>query len=256
MKNVLLHTDLDHLQHYFKNTVQVSLFSNCNEAEQLTSQISFDVCLFVCNQQSDETVELADFLHQHSFSTKIIAVGDCRQSAVISLLEHAVDVYIGRPCSDLEIIIRVKKAFLIEKKFQQETLHFNYATLKLGSRKVQFRDSDTTYQLSEKEIGLLHCLMLHPNQVIKRERLAYWIWGIDADYMSHGTLDVYIRRLRSKIGDHGAQIETVRGYGYVFNYQSETDLKYPKLEDKVPDTADNTHPPKHQPATAIGGGYY
>ena len=72
--------------------------------------------------------------------------------------------------------------------------------------------------LTYKEFELLSLLMQNRNIVLERDRLLNEIWGYDFDGETR-TIDVHIRTLRSKLGDAGACIKTVRGIGY-------------KLEDK------------------------
>jgi two component transcriptional regulator, winged helix family len=56
--------------------------------------------------------------------------------------------------------------------------------------------------------------MRHPGQALRREDIIENIWDFDFDSMSN-IIDVYINRLREKIGDKNGQvIETVRGVGY------------------------------------------
>jgi two-component system OmpR family response regulator len=66
--------------------------------------------------------------------------------------------------------------------------------------------------LSEREYALLVHLIRHAGQVCTREALLADVWEYDA---APGTniVDVYIRRLRSKLGDV-QKIETVRNVGY------------------------------------------
>ena len=49
--------------------------------------------------------------------------------------------------------------------------------------------------------------------VLSRDRLLNTIWGYDFDGENR-TVDVHIRTLRSKLGEAGSLIETVRGVGY------------------------------------------
>ena len=57
--------------------------------------------------------------------------------------------------------------------------------------------------------------MRHPNMVVTRTMLEEGAWNYDFDSMSN-IIDVYIRRLRSKINDEGEDslIQTLRGAGY------------------------------------------
>ena len=84
----------------------------------------------------------------------------------------------------------------------------------------------TTYQLFEaghpialtyKEYELLRFLMTHPGTVFNREQLLNRVWGYNY-YGGSRTVDVHVRRLRSKLSRSGhAYIETVRNVGYRFS---------------------------------------
>ncbi len=70
--------------------------------------------------------------------------------------------------------------------------------------------------LTYKEYELLRFLATNPDRVLSRETLLNRVWGYDF-YGGSRTVDVHIRRLRSKIEDrHHTFIETVRNVGYRF----------------------------------------
>ena len=71
-------------------------------------------------------------------------------------------------------------------------------------------------ELTFKEYGLLRFLAVNRDRVFSREALLNNVWGYDF-YGGARTVDVHIRRLRSKIEDrHTTFIETVRNVGYRF----------------------------------------
>ena len=70
--------------------------------------------------------------------------------------------------------------------------------------------------LTRKEFELLALLAANEGEILKREDLMMRIWSYSMEIRTR-TLDVHIRRLRAKIGEHGeACIETVFGVGYRF----------------------------------------
>lgn len=66
-------------------------------------------------------------------------------------------------------------------------------------------------ELSLKESALLGLLLSEPNRLVPRDVLIAELWGYETR-----SLDVYIRRLRKKLGGAGPQIETMKGVGYRF----------------------------------------
>lgn len=87
------------------------------------------------------------------------------------------------------------------------------------SAKLQGRALDLTY----KEFELLRFLAAHPARVFTREQLLSEVWGYDY-FGGTRTVDVHVRRLRAKLGEHESLIGTVRNVGYLFN-QAEDDAE-------------------------------
>ncbi|MBE0655095.1 MAG: response regulator transcription factor [Bacteroidales bacterium] len=68
-------------------------------------------------------------------------------------------------------------------------------------------------ELPKKEFNLLVYLTSRPSRVFTREEIFNHIWGSDV-FVSDRTIDVYIRKLREKIGNE--RIKTIKGVGYKF----------------------------------------
>ncbi len=84
---------------------------------------------------------------------------------------------------------------------------------------IDGRPLDLTYM----EYELLKFLASHPGKVFNRETLLSRVWGYDY-FGGARTVDVHVRRLRSKLGEeHAGLIQTVRSVGYSFG-QSRWDL--------------------------------
>ena len=69
--------------------------------------------------------------------------------------------------------------------------------------------------LTFKEFELLRFLVANPGRVFSREQLLSEVWGYDY-FGGTRTVDVHVRRLRAKLGDHESVIGTVRNVGYRF----------------------------------------
>jgi DNA-binding response OmpR family regulator len=69
-------------------------------------------------------------------------------------------------------------------------------------------------ELTYKEFELLRYLAQHPGQVFTRDQLLAQLWGEDF-FGGIRTVDVHVRRVRAKLGDHEHLIGTVRNVGYL-----------------------------------------
>ena len=91
--------------------------------------------------------------------------------------------------------------------------------------KVKGRTLDLTF----KEFELLKYLAQHPGRVFSRSQLLQEIWGYDY-FGGTRTVDVHIRRLRSKLGpEFESVIDTVRNVGYRFALNASTSKEDIKL---------------------------
>jgi len=70
-------------------------------------------------------------------------------------------------------------------------------------------------RLTRREFELLRYLVQNKNRVVSRDRLLERVWGYDR-LVETRSVDVHVGRLRGKLRDAGAQIETVIGLGYRF----------------------------------------
>src|SRR5262249_48753641 len=74
--------------------------------------------------------------------------------------------------------------------------------------------------LTAKEYALLEFLVLHRDHVVGREAIAEHVWDESFDPFSN-VIDVYIKRLRSKLESSGRRlIQTRRGEGYILSAQA------------------------------------
>ena len=81
--------------------------------------------------------------------------------------------------------------------------------------------------LTYKEFALLQFLVLREGQTVNREVIidALWAEG-DEDAPEARTIDVHIRRLRSKLGRYEDIVRTVRGVGYRFDRHADVTINY------------------------------
>ena len=73
---------------------------------------------------------------------------------------------------------------------------------------------EITHQLTGTEFRLLRYMMLNRGKILSKSNLSDHVYDQDSDRDSN-LIEVYVRRLREKIGNH--MILTKRGQGYVFN---------------------------------------
>ncbi|MGD0795255.1 MAG: response regulator transcription factor [Dehalococcoidales bacterium] len=128
-------------------------------------------------------------------------------------LNRNVDDFLATPYDSRELVFRINRllhgtdlANLEPIKGQGLTIDPDTCEVIVDGRKI-----DLTF----KEYELVKLLASHKGHVFTREALLDKIWGYDY-YGGDRTVDVHIRRLRSKIEHNHLYIETVRNIGYRF----------------------------------------
>lgn len=87
---------------------------------------------------------------------------------------------------------------------------------RLGGHTYQAAIAGRRLDLTYMEYELLRFLAARPGKVFTREDLLSRVWGYDY-FGGARTVDVHIRRLRSKLGEeHAGLIQTIRSVGYCF----------------------------------------
>ena len=135
-------------------------------------------------------------------------------------LDNGADDYITKPFGMLELISRIKAVLRRTSDNPSDyELHAGDITVNPGKHRVMVNGENVI--LTYKEFEMLCMLIESKGLVLSRNKLLESIWGYDFDGETR-TIDVHIRSLRSKLGESGNIIETVRGVGYKIGANYET----------------------------------
>jgi DNA-binding response OmpR family regulator len=128
-------------------------------------------------------------------------------------LDSGADDYLVKPFAIEELRARLRALLRRESDDKNGQLLIGDLVLDPSTHYVQ--RGDIAIDLTAKEYALLEYFMRNPNRLITREMAESHIWSYDFQTSSN-VVDVYIRRLRSKIDAPFEEklFETVRGAGY------------------------------------------
>lgn len=136
--------------------------------------------------------------------------------------ELGADDYIVKPYSIRELMLRVQAQLRRntndsdKNKATEDDDNITFKELLIDTSKHKVFLGDEKISLTAKEFTLLKHLVTRIDKVQTRDNLLDKVWGYDSSVTTR-TVDTHVKRLRSKLGKYGANIETIRGVGYIFN---------------------------------------
>ncbi len=122
------------------------------------------------------------------------------------------DDYLGKPFHVEELVVRIQALLRRSHDMPGETLRGGGLELDEERQQVRLPDGETV-DLTGTEFRLLRYFMLHPGRILSKSRLTEHVYEQDFDRDSN-LIEVYVRRLREKVGS--GLIVTRRGQGYLF----------------------------------------
>ena len=134
----------------------------------------------------------------------------------ITGLRLGADDYLAKPFAFEELLARIEALTRRAKQLKPSLpTKLVVADLVLDLDTMRVTRNGNLIPLTSKELAVLELLMSAPGRLYSRERILANVWGVNEDPLTN-IVDVYIRRLRSKL-DEGysvALIHTQRGLGY------------------------------------------
>ena len=129
-------------------------------------------------------------------------------------LDLVADDYLVKPFGMMEMISRIRAVLRrTEAGYKDKGKILQMGALELNPETYAVSADGERVQLTLKEHKLLRILMENPKRVFTRDQLLESVWGIEYAGETR-TVDVHVATLRTKLGQCGSYIETVRGVGY------------------------------------------
>lgn len=130
------------------------------------------------------------------------------EETIVKGLEVGAEDYVTKPFSTRELIARINKIILREKK----NLIISVKDIKFDIDKMVVYRDDNKIELTSLELKILHLLFININKVVTRNDIIDKIWEWTGNDINDNTVTVYMKRIREKIKTD--IIVTIKGIGY------------------------------------------
>lgn len=129
-------------------------------------------------------------------------------------LDAGADDYVVKPFHVRELLARLRS--VIRRTGSQRSSRYSSGSIVVDVRSRSVEIAGAPLELTAREFELLEFLVRNTGIALAREHIEEHVWGSRFESASN-VVDVFVGRLRRKLGDEGASIETLRGFGYRFN---------------------------------------
>jgi DNA-binding response OmpR family regulator len=220
MKRVLIVSDDTHTRAWVSHSVanldiQVS---ECGTGEMQKRLLEGDVGLVVLDggRSPDALGQIVERAASGGVDLRLLVLVEPEGLQTLRLPIRVSSDFLVRGGSSEELAARVRRLLWPgEEVTKQELVRIDDLTLNLATYQANLGGEpiDFTYL----EYALFAFLVTHPGRTYSREVLLRRVWGSDY-YGGSRTVDVHIRRIRSKVGaELSRRLETVRNVGYLWN---------------------------------------
>ncbi|MGI4863862.1 MAG: response regulator [Janthinobacterium lividum] len=132
----------------------------------------------------------------------------------VAAFEAGADDFIAKPIKPRALLSRLAAVVRRDQEPNTGVEAIDINGLRIDRTAFAVYQDGKKISLPKKEFELLAFLATTPHKVFSRDELLQNIWGNDVFVLAR-TVDVHVRKVREKVGDH--HIQTIKGVGYKFN---------------------------------------
>jgi two-component system alkaline phosphatase synthesis response regulator PhoP len=203
-----------------KEGFSVSSAYNGSDAIKEVQRVSPHLVLLDIMMPGMDGIETCERLKENPINENMMVVFLSARSedySQIAGFAAGADDYVNKPVKPKVLVSRIRAMLKRygSKPLQSEAKDhiLQFKDLSIDPEKYLVYSHGKEMMLPRKEFRLLQLLTSKPSRVFTRDEIFEQIWGTDV-YVGDRTIDVYVRKIREKIGDD--RIVTIKGVGYKF----------------------------------------
>lgn len=191
-----------------KEKYEVFLAHNTKETKKRIEENDYDLAILDVFLPDGNGFDLfEDYLKDKKIPTLFLTAKD-EENDIIRGLELGAEDYITKPFSSRELLVRIKKIMLRNKKNNR----IKVKDISFDIDKMVVYKNEKPINLTSLELNLLFLLFTRINKVVTREQIIDKIWDLTGNDVNDNTVTVYLKRIREKLDTD--IIITLKGIGY------------------------------------------
>ncbi|NCN45685.1 MAG: hypothetical protein COU63_03180 [Candidatus Pacebacteria bacterium CG10_big_fil_rev_8_21_14_0_10_36_11] len=193
---------------------QLTLVDSLKHFYQILEKETYDLCIMDRFVTDGDSIEAIEYIKELQPKLKCIYLS--KKTSLqdkISGLEKGADDYLAKPFSLAELRLKVKNMLQWDTLVKEEK-PFQLGEIEFFAETGCFITPEGEIYLRKREKDLVFCLIQAKGRTVSRNHLLRTLWTAEEEAQSN-TIDVYIRRLRKRLGKYQDIIQTRRGFGYL-----------------------------------------
>ncbi len=216
MNKILLVEDEEHLRQIVASYLRKENFTVIEAADGEEALVRFaedEYCLVVLDLMLPKLngFEVCSRIRNQSKVPVLILTARDGELDELRGFHCGADEYIAKPFSPDILMARIKSLLKRCDLLLENEVVLDHLTINYRQRTAQY--AGQRLMLTPKEFDLLYYLVNNKNIALSREQILDAVWGMDY-YGDVRTVDTHIKCVRSKLGDLGQKIKTIRKFGY------------------------------------------
>ena len=199
-----------------KEGYDVTTATSGKEAVELAKKIKPDLILLDVMMPEMDGIETCQEIRAiDDIKNTLIAFLSARGEdySQVAGLDAGADDYITKPIKPRLLVSRVKAILRRKAGIEDVNANEQEGDIRIDREKYLVYKEGQELSFPKKEFELLALLISKPGKVFTRDVILESVWGGEV-VVGDRTIDVHIRKLREKLGDH--YIKTIKGVGYKF----------------------------------------
>lgn len=190
------------------------------EVDAVWADGKYDLLILDVSLPDGSGFEICEKVRQTSKVPIIFLTASDEEVNIIMGLDMGGDDYITKPFKLGVLLSRINALLRRAGDFRQTDTEIHSNGLKAVLTQGKVYKNGELLDLTAGEYKLLCLFMQNPGMVLSKEQILENLWDHEGNYIDNNTLNVYIRRLRTKVEDNPSDpqmILTVRRMGYKWN---------------------------------------
>lgn len=185
----------------------VDVAKTIEESKKLDFKL-YDLIILDITLPDGNGFELCKYLKSRCDTPIMFLTAKDEEKDVVLGFDLGADEYIIKPFRIRELISRINNILRRYEKEEANKISSGNVEINLDAKRVYIRGKEVVFTALEYKI--LALLFSNLNKTVTREKILDKIWDIAGNFVNDNTLTVYIKRIRSKLGEDDI-IKTVKG---------------------------------------------